>query len=551
MSIKIPCRKFSSTTSMQMALLVLWSCLYASNSWAATTEATDKTEPALAATKETTNKTELALAATKETTNKTEPALAATTKATDKANPAETKAALEVSSEQATIPKFPDTLEGAKQAFKQAYYAIALKTLARLEEKHAGQIEFDYLLGRTAIEVKNYDLAIAALTRVLTIDPSFAAARFEIARANYSKGVAKLARGPFEQARTEFKTVLQQKPSEPIEQAIKQYLIYIDKYLEVREAESYLYIELAGGYDSNLNSTSDYPYFSFYNYANSSNETYKLEQNHEKKESAFGKAQVGIGIAWPVFSNNFEIFGGLMVGAKSYSSNHGYDHTWNQVNFGARHYGDTNKKMIQARFKSTDIYNNNNNGGADNNNGTYHEENEMRLQWDQRLNKTNALSLWLLGGDSSYHIQGTYPYSVSYNRHGLEWTHLFEGKRKSSLQVMLMGGRDNPQDCRNNSGPCSESYTRDVSGLRFAWSNNIFTSSRFYTSAFVQYSEYDQEFFYQRRLDRRGEFFMGIDTSLGNYWHLRSELHYTHNHSSIDLYEFERGIASLTLRLEF
>ncbi len=471
--------------------------------------------------------------------------LAATNETTPKAKTATAKTILNNSSKQAKIPVFPKTQKGARQAFKQKYYSTALKILIALEEKHAGKIEFDYLLGRTAIEVKNYDLAIAALTRVLTIDPSFAAARLEIARANYSKGVAKLSRGPFEQARSEFKLVLQQDPPEEIRQSIQQYLEYIDKYLKVREAESYVFVELGAGYDSNVNSTSDYPYFSYYDSFNGRQETYKLGQYTEQKESTFGQTRIGTGMTLPIFSNNFEIFGGLMAGGKSYSSNHDYDHIWSQIHFGMHHYGSSDKKTIQIKSKSTDVYSNKNKQE------NYHEENQFRMQWDKRANKTNALSLWLLGGDSSYHVRGTEVYSVSYNRQGIEWTHLIEGKRKSSFQLMLMNGRDNPQECRNNSDPCPESYTRDVAGVRVAWSNNIFNTSRFYTSLFYQYSEYDREFFYQRRLDRRSELFMGINTKLGNYWHLRPEVHYIHNHSSLDLYEFERSVASLTLRLEF
>lgn len=205
-------------------------------------------------------------------------------------------------------------------------------------------MEYDYLLGRVGLETKNFDLAVSALVRVLTVAPDFAAARFELARTYYSKGVAYLARGPFEQARSEFNLVSAMNPPSELRQAIEQYQANIDTYLKVRETEFNLFLEMTGGYDSNVGSTSEHYYFSYYDYSTATQNTYRLEEQNRERESGFTQGQAGIGIDWPLFSNNFEIFGNLMVGGKSYSKESGFDHNWNQVQFGARHYGESDKK---------------------------------------------------------------------------------------------------------------------------------------------------------------------------------------------------------------
>lgn len=448
-----------------------------------------------------------------------------------------TKADLEKVIEQAEKPVYPQTMEGAKQAYKDKNYLDSLKILLKLESDNAGKVEYDYLLGRCALETNNLNLAVSAFTRVLTVAPDFAAARFELARTYYSKGVAMLARSPFEQARAEFDLVSDMNPPADLRQAIDQYQANIDTYLTVRETEFNLFAEMTGGYDSNVGSTSEHFYFSYYDYAAATPKTYRLEEENRERESGFTQGQAGIGINWPLFSNNFEVFGNLLVGGKSYSKERAYDHNWNQAQFGFRHYGESDKKTLRFRFRQTHL---------SDTDELYHEQNEAMLKWAIKSSDTEAFSLWLLGGDSSYHVQDTHVFSVNYNRQGFEATILSEGKRKSSSQLLLMTGRDNPQECHDYMY-CPDKYARDVTGIRMAWSANIFDQSRFYTSLYIEKSEYANEFFYQRRKDDRSEVLLAINTGFGDSWYVRQEVHYIHNESSIDLYTYERWVASLTI----
>lgn len=463
--------------------------------------------------------------------------LAATNEPANQAGQSRTKTDLAKTVEPAEKPAYPQTLAGAKQAYQAKNYLAALKILLKLESDYAGKVEYDYLLGRSALETKNFDLATSAFIRVLTVDPDFAAARFELARTYYSKGVAKLARGPFEQARSELNIVLGMNPPAELRQAIAQYQANIDKYLEIRETEYKMFVEMTGGYDSNIGSTSDHYYFSYYDYGIAAQNTYRLEEENREKESGFGQMQAGIGIEWPLFSNNFEVFGNLMLGGKSYSSNHDYDHSWDQVQLGARHYGKSDKKTLRFRFRQTDLVDTDE---------RYHEQNETMLEWAIKGDDSSAFTFWLLGGDSSYHAKGTHVFSVNYNRQGVEATHLAEGKRKTTVQLLFLTGRDDPQECENV-GYCPDAYSRDVKGIRMAWGVNIFDQSRLYSSFYLENSNYDREFFYQRRKDRRTEVFLAINTRFGDAWYLRPEIHYINNDSSINLYSHERWVASLTL----
>ena len=448
------------------------------------------------------------------------------------------KTELEKMSAQPAKPTYPQTIAGAKQAYKDSNYQDALKILVKLEGDYAGQVEYDYLLGRCALESKQFTVAAGAFIRALTVDPDFAAARFELARTYYSKGVALLARGPFEQARSEFKLVAAMNPPAALKASIDQYQANIDKYLKVRETEYRLFAEMTAGYDSNIGGFSEDDSFTYYDYGTMSQRSFDIENDRDREDSGFSQAQAGAGIDWPLFSNNFEVFGNLMFGGRSYASNHGYDHAWSEVQFGLRHYGESNKKTFRFRFRSTDLTD----SGE-----RYHEQGETMFKLSFKHSETQAISFWLLGGNSDYQAHGTYVFSVNYNRQGVEFTQLSQAKRQSSIQVLLLSGRDDPHDCGDQTMYCPDAYTRDIKGFRVAWGANIFDSSRFYTSLFFEDSRYDREFFYQKRRDKRTEFFMATNTHFSDNWYFRPELHYTDIDSSVDLYDMERWLVSMTI----
>lgn len=115
----------------------------------------------------------------------------------------------------------PPDLTEAQQAFNDGQYQQAMALLTPLEATQAGVVEFDYLYGRAALEAGDLNTAIAALSRVLALDPGFAGARLELARTYYSKGVKEHSRGSFEQARSEFDNVLEQKPPRHIKNPLR------------------------------------------------------------------------------------------------------------------------------------------------------------------------------------------------------------------------------------------------------------------------------------------------------------------------------------------
>ncbi len=143
------------------------------------------------------------------------------------------------------------TLREADELVKNNRPAQALALLQSLEFERAGEVPFDYLLGIAALDSGQPDKATLAFERVLVVDPNFAGARLDMARAYYQLG--DLAR-----ARTEFEAVLKQNPPEAARLTIQKYLDQISVLQQARQTRVTGYAEGVLGHDSNIaNSTTE------------------------------------------------------------------------------------------------------------------------------------------------------------------------------------------------------------------------------------------------------------------------------------------------------
>ena len=76
-----------------------------------------------------------------------------------------------------------DEVEHAQALMSQGKPAEAYGYLLPFEDKFAGNVEFDYALGVAALDSGKSDKATLAFERVLAVNPNFAGARLDMARA--------------------------------------------------------------------------------------------------------------------------------------------------------------------------------------------------------------------------------------------------------------------------------------------------------------------------------------------------------------------------------
>lgn len=130
-------------------------------------------------------------------------------------------------------------LLGAGNA-KQAY-----AELAPLQDKLAGEPEYDYLLGVAALDSGRMAEAIVAFERVLALLPNHAGAQMDLARAYYATGSFDLAEAGFLKLRAA-------NPPPAAQQAIGRYLDAIQARKRRTQQGWASFGELGLGYDSNI-----------------------------------------------------------------------------------------------------------------------------------------------------------------------------------------------------------------------------------------------------------------------------------------------------------
>ncbi len=153
----------------------------------------------------------------------------------------------------ALTPEKTAQYEKAKTLYETKNYMNAYSILLALYEDALDDIELNFYLGRSAYEIGEYSIALAAFERITFLDPENTYNQLELARTQYRINL-------LDEAKTNFE-FLQKNPtlSESMQKTIQYYLDAIDK----QQQRGFLYLSARGGYlyDSNVNfSASDDTY---------------------------------------------------------------------------------------------------------------------------------------------------------------------------------------------------------------------------------------------------------------------------------------------------
>lgn len=142
-----------------------------------------------------------------------------------------------------------DDLAKASELMRAGKAAEAYALLAPMEFNRAGEVDYDYLLGVAALDSGKPDRASLALERVLAVNPNFAGARLDLARAYF-------ALGDYARAKSGFEVVLSQSPPATARTVSEKYLSAIDDKMNPKPG-IVGYLEGTFGYDTNVNSAAN------------------------------------------------------------------------------------------------------------------------------------------------------------------------------------------------------------------------------------------------------------------------------------------------------
>ena len=141
-----------------------------------------------------------------------------------------------------------DPVAQAKALIENKQADAAFSLLAPLELRRAGDRDFDYWLGVAALESDRLERATLAFERLLVRNPDFDSARLELARTY-------LRMGSIDLAAQEFTRLLTRAPNEAGRKLLEDYLAEIKRIKERQRFNRSAYIEIGGGRDNNLSSS--------------------------------------------------------------------------------------------------------------------------------------------------------------------------------------------------------------------------------------------------------------------------------------------------------
>lgn len=135
----------------------------------------------------------------------------------------------------------------AKKTLAAGGFESVYQILSPLEEDYAGDPEFDYMLGISALDSGRPGNAVFALQRLIATKPEFPAARVELARAYFELGDDRAAK-------REFEAILASSPPEKVQLLATNYLAAIERRSVKYEEVTSRRVTVETGYDTNANS---------------------------------------------------------------------------------------------------------------------------------------------------------------------------------------------------------------------------------------------------------------------------------------------------------
>jgi hypothetical protein len=416
-----------------------------------------------------------------------------------------------------------ELLARARALSDAGQHAEAYALLSAGEDSHIGTVDFDYALGRAALNAGRPDRATLAFARVLALEPGHAGARIDMGRAY-------LALGNRAQARAVFEALLQLDPPPALR---AQLLVYLGEARGERGTGAVArgYLSIFAGTSTNVNQAPGQSQV----FVPGLVAVLQLADQNVAKDDSFNGVGGGIEGAMPL-GGRVSLIGGAEFLGRFNTHETAFDvggiaasggFAWS----GARH---VVRGQVQA-VRSTL-------GGA-----TSREVRALSLDFAETSpapGAPGALFAFAHAGGYRHPTADLQIFDADFLAVGVGATLPID--EKSTASVVLMAGGDNDRG-GNPSGD------RRGLGLRIAWERVLRPGLRLAMLASVQSSHYDgfDPAFLVTRDDRRTDLESFLRYDLSPKLELKFGVLHAVQASNIAIYEFRRTDWTLTLRRQF
>jgi len=414
-------------------------------------------------------------------------------------------------------------IEQARHWIAEGKPADAYSLLEPYELEQAGNPEFDYLLGLSALNSGHPDKASIILERVLAVDPLYAAAWVDLGRAYILLGDTERARGDFKRAQ-------ELNPPPAALSTIRKYLDGMNSAGSKTKNQFSGYFEANTGHNNNVNnSTSDnqitVPILL--------NTQFILNPSSVKSaDNYFGLAAGGEAVH-PV-SNNLSIYTGVDARIRSGLKYKDFDFDSLDVRAGlgyAKNAEQIRGGLVAGQFDQGGTVNRKSKG--------------LNLEWKHTVNATNQTLFF--GQQIAYRYPDPLLSSNDFYQTiaGLGWIHASADGR-TLVSGSLFGGNERDTNTRIDGG-------KKIQGLRLSAQAAVNDKLEWYASAGAQWGQYDKSnsTFLIVREDHQADLSTGLNYRCTPVWVLRPQISLIRNQSNIVLDQYDQADISLTLRREF
>ncbi|BCM24790.1 tetratricopeptide repeat protein [Methyloradius palustris] len=414
--------------------------------------------------------------------------------------------------------------EKAAELLKARDYKAAYQLLEPLESDKAGNVDYDYLFGVSAVETGNASRAIFAFERVLAVQPNNADARAMLARAYFIAGEP-------ENAKAEFNNIQSDKLDPAISKLVKDNILAIDK--ATGQATTFAaYIDLGLGYDTNINSATSNGSI----IAAGINPTIPLPLSNTSIEtgSAYGVLSGGVSFKAPV-AKDFTVFGGVQGSARSNRDTDAFNPSYIDTNVGVSY-----KKYIDTFTASVSR------NDFDVNSVQFLKSTSYTGQWQRDVDDVNQVSIFAQLINLEYATQ-----SVRDSRRkllGAGWGHAFAGDKAPVIFLSAYGGKE---EADNSSADYLASD--DIYGIRAGGQFAVNYKTVAYANSSYENRSYDGQDpnFLAERHDKQYDFSVGVRYAPFPGLTVKPQFSYLNNDSNISLFGYERTVISINIRKDF
>lgn len=416
-----------------------------------------------------------------------------------------------------------DDLARARTLIKAGDYNAAYVLLEPLEFQYSGDVNYDYLFGLSAVESGNVTRGMFALERVLAIEPNNPDARTEMA-------IAHLKVGETEAARSEFENLLSLNPPETAKNTINRLMSAIDKATGVANTFT-AYLEGTLGHDSNVSSATGATSVALPIFGGN---IFNLDRAFREREDGFTTAAGGVGFTLPI-NKNVALIGNLNASNKFNWKQDDFNLGYLDYSIGAKYKKFEHAFTLLAQDGRTYV-------GED----AFRRAYGLTAQWQYDVNQSNQLSAYIQQTRLAYYQNQSIRDADRFVG-GLSYAHVFSGDLTPVVYISVYAGNE---DERESNVPF---LGHDLYGIRVGTQMTLKPNLVMYANAAYEKREYggDDPIFLTQREDRQHDFSIGARYFPNKSWVIKPQISYIDTESNIVINEFDRLLASISIRRDF